>query len=189
MKCCVFQVKDLAGRGAGSNGTRLKRMLTNVSGRATKRMLVQARQIKYVGKERGKAWAPQEKKKEKSGKWNRSYKGPTEFVWDSNAVSDLTECFVPVQKPRAKRKLERVRDSTSVHECIRMSDSEKTREMDKAFGVPGLQQKRMMRRTGEMEQISKRRHVFIHHFISFSFANPCLNINAHIVIKVNENFA
>ena len=101
---------------------------------------------KEIGKERGKAWAPDGKKKVKSGKWNRSQKGTIECGWDSDAVSDLTECHTPVEKPRAKKKLKWASDPRSAHERVPTSDADKLRQLEKAVGVSGLEQERARRR-------------------------------------------
>ena len=98
MECCVFQAKDQVEKGDGSNGAKLRRMLMNACGRVTKTMLIQFRANR-------KRWAPDGKKKGKSGKWNRSQKGTIECGWNSDTVSDLTECPIPVQQPSAKKKL------------------------------------------------------------------------------------
>ena len=111
---------------------------------------------KEIGKERGKAWAPDGKKKVKSGKWNRSQKGTIECGWDSDAVSDLTECHTPVEKPRAKKKLKWVSDPKSAHErpYERRWQTETARE-----GSGGFRSRtRTGEETGQMEQTSERRH-------------------------------
>ena len=101
---------------------------------------------KEIGKERGKAWAPDGKKKGKSGKWNRSQKGTIECGWDSNAVSDLTECPIPAEQPRARKKIKWVSDPKSSQERVRASDADKLRQIEKAVGVSGLQHERVRRR-------------------------------------------
>ena len=91
---------------------------------------------KEIGTERGrKTWAPDGKKKGKSGRWNRSL-----------AVSDLTECSIPVQQPSAKKKLKWASDPKSPRESVRTSDADKMRDIEKALGVSGREQERATRR-------------------------------------------
>ena len=73
------------------------------------------------------------KKKGKSAKWNRSQVETIDCAWDfhSDAVSDLTECLILVQKPRAKKELKWGRDPKSAHEC----DWDIEREIKKTLGV------------------------------------------------------
>ena len=101
---------------------------------------------KEIGEERCKVWAPRRKNKGKSGKWNRSQMGTIECGGDGDAVSDLTECPIPVQTPRAKKKLTWVSDPKGAHECVRTSDADKMREIEKALGVSGLEPERMTRK-------------------------------------------
>lgn len=97
-------------------------------------------------KEIGKAWAPDGKKKGKPFRWNRSQKGTVECGWDSDAVSDLTECRIPVEPPRAKKKLKWASDPKSAHERVRTSDADKLKQIERAVGVSGLEQERVRRR-------------------------------------------
>ena len=80
---------------------------------------------KEIGQEGdSKVWAPHGKKKGKLRKWKRSQKGTNECGWKSDAVSDLTECPIPVQKPGVKKKLKWASDPKRAHESIRTSDAD-----------------------------------------------------------------